>query len=267
MVEHIGATTVCRAKQLTFGPYRDGENRDFSKYGHKSHVLCDYDAARVVGIAIVPVHEAGTSVRCGTDFNGSALVKGAAACNGAQQRIVCHHGDGVLWRAIEMEHGFIIGVACHSDVTWVAGNAVAPTEESVVFIRRGSQCDDAAVVVCTGTTYRTTIHRVTFRSDFILQRLEDGSVGGIAFNNNGSRVGGFAIVPLVECIACVVVGGQSDGVTVVISASTSDGACVCRHDLSLYEALLDSEMCSEGHVVCDDDFAWVVGVAIVPTDK
>ena len=75
------------------------------------------------------------------------------------------------------------------------------------------------------------------------------------------------IAPCLKYIACIVLGNQKDGVAIAVGASTHHDAAFDGRGFDGDNTLLDSESGNEGLASSDDDGAWVVGVAIVPSHE
>ena len=166
-----------------------------------------------------------------------------------------------------MEQGFISGVLGHGDVTRIAYDAVAPAEESVVFVGRCFQYGSGSIVVDTAAGHGAAFHRVAFGGDFILQNIENGGISGITVHEDRAWVGDVPVIPLVEHIACVATGGQMNAGSIVVSSAAVDGAGTFRSDLRNDVALLNAETGRVSLVFGDDDGTRVVSVVVVPTDK
>ena len=256
--------------QWILRPHNDGvghDGRNVLEHGGESHVFRDGNAAGIVGVAIVPAVEYNVFVRCCTNLDSCAFWIGATARHSAQFGVVSQYGDGVLGCALLMEQRFIAGILCDGDVTWVAGDAVAPTDENVILVGCSRQCGGAAVIVYTRTGHRTAFHWVAFGGDFVLEEPEHGGVGGVAFHEDGSRIGDDSIIPFAEHIAWIAVCGQVDGLAIIVRAASYDGACVLRIHFSGDDALPYLEMCGVGLVFGDNDGSWVGHVTIGPAIK
>ena len=81
------------------------------------------------------------------------------------------------------------------------------------------------IVIGAATTYRTHGGIIVYYRDGGIVGEEYGSKGGILRGKKQSRVGGVAIVPILEMVTSIGRGGEDNRIVVTIEAGTRDGAC------------------------------------------
>ena len=159
------------------------------------------------------------------------------------------------------------GVGGDCDFAWVVDIAVVPAEEDVTCIGCGIDEYAVAVSVDAGAVDRAHAAIVTGEEHSVVQRLEEGHVGEVACDDNGTQCVGAAIVPVHQLVAWGWGGLDLDSVAVVVGAAAADGAEVGIVGDNVDEEPVGLEGGCEGGVAVDGEYAWVVGVAVVPFDE
>ena len=74
-----------------------------------------------------------------------------------------------------------MSVAGHRDVARIAGDAVVPANEHVVFVGCRRQGGYGAIVVGSSPCHGAAFHWVGFGGNLVLQWLESSRIGGFTF--------------------------------------------------------------------------------------
>ena len=161
------------------------------------------------------------------------MVVGAAAADGAALGRVGSHGDFV---AVQLEVGHKVSILGGSEGVGRLGRnhsaVVGPVEEGVAFGNRGLDGHFSAVVVGAAAGDFAAFFRIGSHGDFVAVQLEVGNV--VASEGGHKLVGGVgrnlvgALRPVDEGVAFGSLGGQRDGVAVVVGAAAGDGAALFR---------------------------------------
>ena len=219
---------------------------------------------RVAGDAVAPAEEDVVLVRCCREGGCAAVVVGAGACHGATFHGVGLCGDFILQWGEDCGVG---GIAFHEDATRVGDVAIAPLAEHIACVAMGRKVDGRAIVVGAAAVDGTRVFRIDFGGDDTLSDLEMCGEGLILGDDDGAWVGCDAVVPSGEGEAHVGCGFNLDGVAVIIGATACHGAPTRMIGDDFDGVLAFGEEGDEGAVLRDNDVAWVVDDAVIPSEE
>ena len=233
------------------------------------------DSARIIGVAVLPLHEMVPSVGCGGQGGGGIVVVASAAAHCTHAVVVGVGSDGV---AVGGEGGRVGGVADYGNRARVVGVAVVPLHKVVTRGGRGGQRGGGIVVVASSAAHRTHTAVVGVGGNVV---AVDGEVGGEAdVTGNVESVGveggdlGIAFLPRGEVVARGGRGGNGNrGVFLhAAAAGTADRALrgIGRGDRDVVVGdnwRVDFEGGRIGGVVGYGNGARVVGVAVLPLEE
>ena len=236
--------------------------------GREGHILGGADGARVVGIAVVPLHEVVARGGSGGEDHVGEVAHCGGAADGALGVIGAEAGDGVL---VVVEQGCDGGVFGSLDGDALGGGTVAPSGEVVAVVGRGGESDIGQVVDCGGARHCTHRGIGALAGDGVLVIGEVGRQGGVADGRHVQR-GGIAlggavgVGPVDEVVAVVGRGHKGDALEVLDAAALGDATHGFVVDSRGDGVHIGVEACREAQVarLADGHGARVVGVAVVP---
>ena len=228
----------------------------YSKVGCQHSVLREDDRARIVAVAVLPLHEMVAVIRCGSHHLHQVRRLGVCGC---PNRVVVHVGGEAD------EDGGQHGVLSQGEGNGIVGAAVAPTQEVVVGIGDGGEGDRGEVVVaapCRGDGASAVV--VRHAGGGVLVGGEAGGEDRVLRHHHTARVAAVAVVPLGEVVAVVGGGAYPYRRVIVHRAAAAGGALGGVGGVDPYGVAVDGEMGCQRRVACHGDGTRVVLDAVVP---
>ena len=221
-------------------------------------------AAWVVHDAIVPhaVDIASVAV-CGQMYRG-AIVIGAASVDRSR----------TIWRDFGLDEALLDAkmgsegdVLFDDDGARVVVVAVVPAVKLEAEVGRGRNLYGVAIIIGATTCHRAPCGMIAHNGDGVLQCAKHGGEEAVLGDDDGARVIGDAVVPAIEGKARIGRGRNLYGVAIVIGAAACHRTPFGMVGDDFNGVLQCAEMGDEGAVLGDDDGAWVVHVAVAPSEE
>ena len=112
------------------------------KLGGIACVFGDDNGARIVGVAVIPLHKMVAIIWSGGDDSSCVVVVDSAAGHGAIGAVSADYGEGV---GVEVELCGIGGIGSHGDKAGIIGDAVHPLHEVIAMIGHSGDVDGSVV--------------------------------------------------------------------------------------------------------------------------
>ena len=266
---HSGVGGVIVGHSSTLGVVGEGDVVEVDgKGGREGHVLGGADGTRVVGVAVVPLHEVVARGSRGCEDHIGEVVHRGSAADSTLGLIGAEAGDSVL---VVVEQGRDGGVLGGLDGDALGGGTVAPSGEVVAVVGRGGEGDVGQVVDRGGTLHSAHRGAGAEAGDGVLVIGEVGRQGGVAdgrhIQRGGIALGGaVGVGPVDEVVAVVGRGHKGYALEVLDAAAFADATHGLVVDGGADGVHIGVEAGREAQVarLADGHGAWVVGVAVVP---
>ena len=115
-------------------------------------------------------------------------------------------------------------VFCDNDGSWVALNAIVPTQEGKTEVGCGRNLDGVAIIIGAAAGHVAPCRMVTFDCDGELADAKRSDESAVLRDHNIARIIGDAVVPHQELVADIGDGLNGGGVAIMKQATSADGA-------------------------------------------
>ena len=228
--------------------------------------------ARVVGVAVLPLHKVVAAVGGGGEGCRGTVGVLTAAADRAHRVVVGRGGEGV---GVGCEEGIEGDIAREGEGVGVGrrglASAVLPLHEVVAGGRCGGYGNQSVLLHAAAVGTADGAHGIVeaVDRDAVVGNggcvsLEGSGVGGVSGYYKGARVIGVSVLPLHEVVAAVGGGGEGGSSVVVIAAAAADATHGGIGAVGSNGVTLGREGGGVSGIAGNSNGARVVGVAVLP---